>query len=271
MPTMRSVALLATCLGVLGPARPAAACGYGMPSPVARFALADCVVVGRVTLVEPRPVLALFPGSGQRLAYNVAVLKVQEMIKGDPRLTHVRVGLLAHQSLLPGFEACFFLQEHPEESFFLQGSDFYDYPVAREGNPGFAAQVETFRRLGRLSGEPLDGLRAARAEDRFLAAALFVARCRTFRPTLHAGADRTEPVDALSSRLVLRALAEADWSRGAADFSLNPRRVFLQLGLSARDGWNPPAFRDLHEMEAFARKWLRENEDKVLLRAFVRR
>src|SRR5947209_10116095 len=157
MRAMTRVAVLAAGLAVLGSARPARACGYGMPSPLARFALADCVVVGKVTMVEPRPLQALFPGNGQMVAYNVAVLKVEEMLKGDPRLTHVRVGLLPQQQLRPGFESCFFLAEHPQESFFVQGSNFYDYPIYKEGNPGFTGEVETYRRLGKLSREPVEG------------------------------------------------------------------------------------------------------------------
>ena len=122
-------------------AQPAAACGYGgFNNPVARFALADCVVVGKVTVIEEKTVAAVLPGTnGQRGTYHVAVIKVKEMLKGE-RLTHIRIGLPHQQILRPGYEACFFLTEHPAEPFYLQGVSLYDFPIYKQANGRFLKQ-----------------------------------------------------------------------------------------------------------------------------------
>src|SRR6266540_3726152 len=271
MRMMTRVGGVAACLAVLATARPVTACGYGVPSPVVRFVQADCVVVGKLTMIEPSPQTTLAPWGGQKMTYNIAVIKVEEMLKGSHGLTHVRLGLLDHQRLQPGLEACFFLTRHPHESFFVQGFDFLDFPLVKAGNPSFVREMENYRRMGKLSEDPVAGLRSSKQEDRFLTAALVIMGCRTFRPQFHAGVDKTEPIDALTSKLALRALAETDWSRNVIDFRLSAPRLFATLGVTAKDGWNPPAFQNVQQQQDFTRSWLKNNEEKFLVRAFVRK
>jgi hypothetical protein len=205
------------------------------------------------------------------MTYNIAVIKVEETLKGSHELTHIRLGLLDSQRLQPGLEACFFLTRHPHESFFVQGFDFLDFPIVRTGNPSFVREVGNLRWMGKLCADPVAGLRSSKQEDRFLTAALVIMGSRTFRPQVHAGADRTEPIDALTSKLVLRALAETDWSRNLVDFRLSAPRLFATLGVTAKDGWNPPAFQSVQQQQDFTRSWLKNNEEKFLVRAFVRK
>jgi hypothetical protein len=255
------------------PSRPVAACGYGgLSNPVARFATADCVLVGKVCAIEEKSVSALLPGAtGQRGIYNVAIIKVEEMLKGDTRLTHVRLGLPNQQTLRPGYEACFFLTEHPEEPFFLQGVDLYDFPIYKQQNARFTAEVERFRRLGKLLRDPVASLKSANAEDRLLTAAMFISRWRTFRPAIHAAPAKTTPVDGLSSRLVLKALAEVDWTKAPAGFRVSAWRSFNELGLTAKDGWNPPPLRNMNEIQWACKLWLKANADDFRISTFVLR
>jgi len=259
-------------LAVLGPTRPAAACGYGgFSDPAVRFALADCVVVGKVTVIEEKTVAALLPGTnGQRGTYHVAVVKVEEMLKGE-RLTHVRIGLPHQQSLRPGYEACFFLTEHPQEPFYLQGVNLYDFPMYKQANASFAARLESFRRLSKLSRDPLASLQSASAEDRFLTAAMLISRWRTFRPTVHVAPAKTEPVDALTSRLVLAALAGADWNKRPLGFRTTPWQLFNELALTAKDGWNPPPLRTMQDVEQACKGWLKGHADDFRISTFVQR
>jgi hypothetical protein len=255
------------------PSRPVAACGYGgLSNPVARFAVADCVLVGKVCAIEEKSVSALLPGrTGQRGIYHVAVIKVQEMLKGDSRLTHVRLGLPNQQAIQLGYEACFFLTEHPEEPFFLQGVDLYDYPLYKQQNPRFTAEVERFRRLGKLLRDPMASLASANAEDRLLTAAALISQWRTFRPAVHVAPAKAAPVDGLSSRLVLKALAEIDWTKAPSGFRVSAWRSFSELGLTAKDGWNPQGLRNMAEIQSACKLWLKANADDFRISTFVQR
>src|SRR5437763_10625695 len=58
-----------------------------------RLAWADCVVVGKVVSIEEKTVKApRFPGDKEQGEYQVAVIQVDEALRGAKGLTHVRVG-----------------------------------------------------------------------------------------------------------------------------------------------------------------------------------
>src|SRR5262249_13087812 len=158
---------------------------------------------------------------------------------------HVRIGMHPSQVIQLGYEACFFLTEHPLESFYLQGSDLYDYAIPKNGG-SFATQVASFRQMGKLLADPVAGLKSAKAEDRLLTAAMVLTRARTFRALTHVATGKTEPLDAQTSSLVLKALAEADWNKSLG-FRMNPWRLFNLLGVTAQDGWNPVNLRTTPE------------------------
>ena len=130
--------------------------------------------------------------------------------------------------------------------------------------------METFRRLARLSRDPLASLKSANAEDRFLTAAMLISRWRTFRPTVHVAPAKTEAADELTSRLVLEALAGADWNKRPVGFRTTPWRLFNELGLTAKDGWNPTSLRPMPEIEKVSKCWLKEHAD-FRISTFVQR
>ena len=265
------LATLAASVALLIAVKPVEGCGYGMPSPTARFALADCVLVGKVVNIEEKKLRLRLNAKGEPLPFTVAVLKVQSMILGDERLTHVRVALHQHQVMPIGFEACCFLAIHPEEPVYLLSSNDFDYPIGKENNPGFNQQVEQFRRMGKLLRDPIAGLESKNAEDRFLTTALLLTRFRTFRQDAHVAPDKTEPIHPQLNRLILKALAESDWQRNAADFRLTGQRLFALIGASAADGWKEEGNRTTQQRNEAARSWLKENEDKFRIKTFVRK
>jgi len=82
--------------------------------PGGQLALSDTVLVGKVQTVESRTV-RLRLGAGQEpLPHDVVVIKVQSMLRGDDRLTHVRVAVMKHQVMPLDFEGVFFLNAHPK-------------------------------------------------------------------------------------------------------------------------------------------------------------
>src|SRR5262245_60506800 len=110
MRTILAVAAIATAV------QSTYACGYGMPSPAARLALADMVVVGKVTGVQPREIDLRQSAQGCLVPHVVQVLKVESVIKGDPRVTHVRIAVQKHQQMPVGYEGAFFLRAHADEA-----------------------------------------------------------------------------------------------------------------------------------------------------------
>src|SRR6266849_5970076 len=108
------------------------------PSLPQRTALADLVIVGKVTALEPDLVqaspLLRIPGIA-RIPYQVAVVSVQTPVLGIKTSSQIRVGYvvlpsatqesqvkyrrLARLKLAEGQEGCFFLTKHPEEDFYV--------------------------------------------------------------------------------------------------------------------------------------------------------
>src|SRR5438067_1324988 len=132
---MRTMKIILAGVAVLAVPAMLDACGYGMPSPAARLALSDTVLVGKVLSLESRT-LRLRLGAGQEpLPHDVVVVKVQSMLRGDDRLTHIRLAVMKHQVMPADFEGVFFLNAHPEEMVYTMSSDFYDYPINKVNNP----------------------------------------------------------------------------------------------------------------------------------------
>ncbi|MCI0464071.1 MAG: hypothetical protein L0Z62_44630 [Gemmataceae bacterium] len=257
------------CLGVLASDAPVRSCGYGMPSPLARFLAADCVVAGRVVGFEDQNINVLpFPTAQKDEEYKVAIVRVLHALKGAEGQEHVRVGTTRHQQLRNGQEVLLFLAEHFEEPFYLMRQE-YEYAITGEGNNAFAGQVAQYRRWSRLWNDPVAGLKSASDEDRLHTAALLMTHLRTFRPQAHHADRRLAPIDARLSKLILEAMANSDWSKGGADFRTSPRQVFSMVRATAKDGWNPQGLKNQQEIETAARRWLRDNAGTFRIQAFV--
>lgn len=264
---MNRVHVLVMGVALVLATRQATACGYGMPSPAQRFVQAHCVVTGKIVAYNSSKMMLRQRPNVEPLPHAVAVLKIEDTIKGDKRLTHLRIALPMHQVMPIGYEGCFFLHEQADQTVFTLSARFYDYPIQKENNPGFAKQVEEFKKLARLLNDPKAGLASKNAEERFLTAAMLVMHYRTFQPELHVAADKTQAIDADLSKLILRALAESDWNNNAADFRMTAWRVFGLLGVTEKDGFKPAAL----DRVAEAKAWLKKSEESFRITTFVRR
>lgn len=263
------LASLAAAVALLSSVKRVEGCGYGMPSPTARFALADCVLAGKVVGIEDRKV-RLRPGpKGEPLPYTVVVLKVESMLLGDERLTHVRVALMQHQVMPVGYEGCLFLTAHADEPVYVLSSSTFDYPIAKQNNPGFGQQIEQFRKMGKLLRDPVAGLESKNDDERFLTVALVLSRHRGLRDNFMGLPTKEQPLDGRTSKLVLKALAEIDWNRSAADFRLSPWRLFNMLGATPADGWKPEGVLTAQQRTDAARGWLKEHQDTFRIKAVV--
>jgi hypothetical protein len=243
------------------------------PAPVVaeRLARADAVVVGTVTAVEDREVTARWAfGGDQKVTYRVAVVKIDEALLGAKGQTHLRVAALPngkrdpHLTVKVGDQGLFVLTRHPDEAFHVVPAYYDLVPKARNAN--FAPDLAEARRCVKvLTGGLTQGLKSKDADERLLAAALVVhgARCQ---PYFFGKGTRTEPLDAELSRLTLEALTSADWGK-QDPFALTPLALFTRLGLTAKDGWQPPP--NLAEVPAAAKRWLRDNAGSYRIQKLV--
>jgi hypothetical protein len=237
-----------------------------------RLAAADIVVVGKVMAFEDKTVQAApFPGATNKTEYKIAVITISDALKAPKGVTTLRLGIvpippgvaISPPPFQPnvGLEGCFFLTKHGTADFQVAPSplNFLD-----KKNPNFDKDLALIKRCTRILEDPNVALKAKDAEDRFLAAGMLVARYRTRR----SAKDRTEPIEAEQSKLILEALAAADWTP-ATDFTkLSPIMVLHRLNLTAKDGFAPtkntPA-----AYAAYAQQWLRDNAATYRIQRFV--
>ncbi|MFO0878972.1 MAG: hypothetical protein U0840_16640 [Gemmataceae bacterium] len=267
-------------LGLL--AGPAQALMVAPPSPPARVAASDLVIVGKVEELAEKTIPAEL-SKGDTRPMQIASVLVKETVLGAPRKI-VRVGFFPPMAtpapapagaprimirryptvqLTAGQEAIFYLMRHPtKKDVYL--AQMYSDVVNKKDNEQFARELEDIRRIAKLLADPAAGLTSKVATDRFSTAALLITRYKTQRP----GNTKTVPISAEQSKQILQALAEADWERrGGGDWTLNPTSLFFRLNLQAKDGWSPPA--NAAEIPQAARKWLRDNAATYRLERFV--
>jgi hypothetical protein len=166
----------------------------------------------------------------------------------------------------------FAVSKHHKENFYLSPSSTGF--VTRENNPNFDNEVKTAKQLSKALTDPVAALKAEDKQDRYTAAAILITRYRS-NPT---GAPmKSEPIKAEESKLILQALAGGDWTIGRFDPKMpNPYTLFSQLGVTAKDGYNPTPARNQQDiatqMQNIAtqmQKWLDENSGKYIIQKLV--
>ena len=256
---------------------------------------AACIAVGKVTAIEDKSVMAPpFRGATVKIEYRIAVVKVDESLKGGTGLTHVRIAFQPPpppvkpvempgvfvtpvppsplKMLAVGNEGCFLLKRFGDEPFYrIVDSNYNDY-VAK-GDRDFDNRMTLVKRSLKLLSDPDAGLRSKDAADRLLTAYLLLTRYQAA-----AGPKaKAEPIEAAQSKLILEALAGADWSRpDMPGEQVTPRGVFQMLRLTARDGWTAPQQGPMQDVRLFlkdwdtaAQKWLKDNSATYRIRRWL--
>ncbi len=260
------------CLAVTAAARAGV---VARPTGPDRLVLAQVVVVGTVTAIEDKDIdLPFTPNGPATVKYKVAVVKVSDTIKGTERVQTVRIAfqlpptvnpkiklprLPRNPELKTGQEGLFYLTKHFKEPVYqLVGMPGV---VLRDPNgQTFANEITKVKHKVRLLRAPLESLRSSTAADRVQTAALLIG---TYRGTF---SKKTEPINADESKLILMAVAEANWQASPLD-PLNGRYLFGRLGITAKDGWTPP--QNFQDFPAAAQQWLRQNAATFRIQRYV--
>lgn len=224
-----------------------------------RAATAEVVVAGKVTAVEKDTVDALAPHAGAKntVAYTVAVVKIDSALSGAANVTHIKVGVPvsarpqpgngpiviggrgpAPIDLKEGQEWLLFLTKHPSTDFYVIPN--MSGPIDLKTDFG-KKELETVKKVTEALADPMQGLKSEKADVRALTATALVARYRSY-PDAGGSVDQVA-IDATESGLILKALAEDDWSaKGGPGIvrAAAPIEAFSMLGLTEKDGWKPP-------------------------------
>lgn len=271
---MAAILLLMACVPPATPVRG----GFPRPEPPLpqRVALADCVIVGKVTNVPADPVHAFaLPkiAGAPKVAHQMAVVGIDSVVLGATDVRELRVGFIAPPpsprrrtafQWSVGQEGCFFLRKHPDESFWVIQAD-YDL-VAKGRGKDFERRLALVQRCGKLLKDAEAGLRAPEADDRLLTAGMLILRYRTPQH-VYRGEAKTAPIDAERNRLILAVLADGEWTEMDLRAPMGRLRLFFRLGLTARDGWKPA--KSEKETAAAAQAWLRAHAATYRIRRYV--
>jgi hypothetical protein len=267
-----------SCLALIVSAAPVWALTLVAPPAIPlRTATADAVIVGKATGFGPKLVPAeRFPGD--KGEFQIATVKVDETLLGKP-VKEIKVAFLAPPApggpgrpIIGGMprinlaidqEVCLFLTKHPTKDFYVINA-YYDV-LNKKSNPNFPKDTDEVKRAAKLLKDPRASLKSKKAEDRFLTAAMLITRYRTQK----FGNIKTEEVPAAESKLILTALAEADWTppKPGTFQQVTPQMVFYRLGLTPADGWVQP--KDFREMPKEAKKWLQANAGKYRIKRYM--
>jgi hypothetical protein len=236
-----------------------------------RVANAEIIVVGKVMAFEDKTQMAAsFPGAKNKTEYKIAVLTISDALLVPKGLKTIRLGFVPNQPgvvISPppfqatiGMEGCFFLTKHGEADFLVPSGQlsFID-----KKNANFDKDLALIKRCVKILEDPNTSLKAKNAEDRFLAAAMLLTQYRT-RKSPNA---KSEPIEAEHSKLILEALASADWTPTNDLMQLSPLAVLHRLPLTKKDAWVPPT--DAKAYAAYARQWLRDHASTYRIHKFV--
>jgi hypothetical protein len=240
----------------------------------------DAVVLGTVNSIADKTVKAkpVMPGQNGKVEYHVATVKVQDGFLAAKGLTDVQVawvgngnapggprgfpGVVPQVSLTKDQEGCFFLIKHPTESFFVVVSA---PDVVNKNSPDFEKYSNLVKKCAKSLDDPESGLKSKEASDRMLAASLLVTHYR--QPKLLGG--KQEEIDADESKQILQAMAEADWTKADAEMGINPVNMFVQLGVTAKDGWKVPQNINQAGLIDAMKKWVKDNAGTYRIKKFV--
>jgi hypothetical protein len=234
--------------------------------------MVDCVFVGRITALEEKPVNArLYFLEKAETEFHLAQVQVQETFAGSRDQKSIRVGFLGSQkpSHKADEEGCFLGLKHPDEDFYV----VVNWGLLAKNSKTYEKDLALARRCCRLLEKPEEALKSNEAEDRLLTAHMLLYRHIVVPLCKYEKKVKVKPIDADQSKLIMLALADADWSR-PSPLGFKPQTVLRWLrGLTEAPGSPlsksiPEESMDLENPEATC-KWLRDHAETFRIPGLV--
>ena len=208
--TTLSLAVLALAAG----AASVYALAIAMPPPgPQRMGNADALIVGRVVGVEPQDVeVEPFPGNTGKQKYRIAVVKVNEVIRGAKDMKQIRVAFYPPPEnnvdpgggirIRPGFrgrnitlevgqDGLFILNKHHKENFYLP-PQFGNF-VSSEQEDNFKKEVEFAKKAAKILDNPMASLKSKDADERMQALSIVINKYRNPGPAVGYKTDAASP------------------------------------------------------------------------------
>jgi hypothetical protein len=259
------------------------------------------VVQGKVTGLEKDEVqLEPFKGS-PKVAYKVAVIKIEKAIIGAKNQTHIKVVFPAGSAeaepvnpdvpikpigrpfpgrggppvitLAADQEGVFFLHPHPTSNYYVIQPGFTPLNAS---DKTYKDELAKILEAATIFSEPLKALKSEKAESRLAAAAMLVQKYRSYPQN----AQQVEQVaiPAEESQLILKELVSADWVKYMQDPVVNPMNAISQIGLYPGSNGipqykpepgenNPNAYYEWYQAEI--KKWYEKNGSKYEIKKNV--
>jgi hypothetical protein len=296
-------ALLAPiCLLIVGTAvAPARALVAVMPiNGPQKVAQADTIVVGQVMAFEDQDVqVPAAANSPAKVTYRIALVRVADVLKGKEVKKVLRVGFQVTApgaqppvnvkpvfqpairpvpirpgiggNTLPKLEVgqngLFFLSQHPTENFLILPMSVH-FVNNQAGN--YTNELTTTRATLKVMENPMASLQSKDAAERLTTVSILLQQYRNYQ-----GSPVQEQVSADESKLILKALLEANWTDNytptpAGQPNLHPWMLFNQLGLQAKDGWQYPNVKTNRDRHDAAKAWLAKNVDTYRVKRFAK-
>jgi hypothetical protein len=251
-----------------------------------RVAWSDLIVNGKVAEVERKPArYTTSPTTPVEWYTRTTRIEVSEVLLGPSKIESVRLavnpmwldppkswsdtrneppkGLPRVRALAKGREGIFYLSRHHSGEVYVEAMN----PIFTDkDDPAYATELVQCRRLVRLLAEPKKSLQARDPADRLDTAGMLVWRYRVQRYDNQ----KTEPIDAEESKLILDVLAEVEWNWYPRDpQAVAANRVFEWL--APLEGMKAPAERENFEANftRAAKEWLRANRERHRIQRYL--
>ncbi len=265
------------------------------------------IVIGKIQNLEKELVQAKpFPGSAEKVAFQVATIKIEKALLGAKDETHIRVAWQSNPNAgnavapaivapplrgggpqlavmphirRPGAdqiafskdqEGCFFLRKHDDGDFYY--SSIFITPLDKNA-PNYKTEIEETQKILTILKNPKKALTSKEKSEQFQAASVLLSKYRLYPMMVPQGKKIVQkPIDAEISKSILNVLTEMDWN------STDPSKpclinLFGLLRLNSQDGWQDPKFTTPDEYEkavsTSVKKWLAENKDNFLIKRWV--
>lgn len=220
------------------------------------------IASGTVSLRKETLDAAMYPGQGvPKTTYKLATLTVGEVLVGDKVEGTIKILVppadpaqmpveqagrkqpyfrptISQVQLIDGQEGVFFLAPHPT------AAGYYHIPYGHTPlNPldtTYKADLAAVKKVGAAHTDPLAALKAKDPADRLEAAAALVHRYRRQMPVQAGKPLRQVAIPAEESKLILKAIADADWAQydkprlgsdPPPDYTLVPNSLLASLGI----------------------------------------
>jgi hypothetical protein len=229
-----------------------------------KVAVADCVVLGKITAIQDKPVQG--KGGMRGVDFTIVEVEIKESLYGAKDKKQIRMGFpnIDKQGTKQGAKPGRSVGQIGYFCGLRDGkNDFYIVPVgcsSAEKDPGFEKDLTAVRRLCRLLEHAEEGLKSTDVEERLLTAYLLILR-NCYAPWRRGMVGEAKPIHAEQSKRILLALAEGDWKKNRREV----RGAVAALQLSVKFGAPPlkdfPPEAGEEQWVAAAKQWLKQNAE----------